>query len=198
MLPVYLSYITGQETGRRRSLTNASGFVLGFSLLFISLGAFAGWFGDFLREYHTAVNIVCGAVMILFGFNFIGVIRLPFINNNRSMGMTIGKSGFIPSVVFGIVFSISWTPCVGTFLGSALMLAAQGGSGVKGIIMLSCFSAGLGVPFIASAVLIDRLKGAFDFIKQHYRAVTIISGILLIALGLIVATGMIGYLYAWV
>lgn len=198
MLPVYLSYFAGQDGSRRKTLTNAAGFVLGFSLLFGALGAFAGRLGGFLQENQTVVNIVCGIVMILFGLNFIGVIRLPFVNNNRSMGMTTGKSGFIPSVIFGIVFSISWSPCVGTFLGSALMLAAQGGSGAKGVLMLLCFSMGLGIPFIISAVLIDRLKGAFDFIKRHYRIVNLISGLLLIVLGLIVATGLIGYLYNWI
>ncbi len=198
MLPIYISYFAGQNTinGKNKALKNALGFVLGFTLLFVALGAFAGALGSFLKEYQTIVNIVSGIVVILFGLNFMGVIRLPFINNVMQAGNKSTNTGFWPSVMFGVIFSVSWTPCIGTFLGSALMLAAHTGETIQGIFMLLSFSLGLGIPFIVSAVLIERLKSTFDFIKRHYRAINIISGCMLVILGIVIATGMIGYLYA--
>jgi len=96
-------------------------------------------------------------------------------------------------MLFGVIFSIGWTPCVGTFLGSALMMAAQSGESFKGILMLLSFSLGLGIPFIVSAVLIDSLKSTFDFIKKNYRIINYISGTFLIVTGVLMATGLIGY-----
>lgn len=200
MLPVYLTYFAGQDvsdTGKKnRAVINALGFVAGFTLLFVILGAFAGHLGLLLRQYRTAINLVSGGIMVLFGLNFMGVIRLPFINNVHQAGKVKPLSGFFPAMLFGIVFSISWTPCVGTFLGSALMLAAQGGGGsLQGILMLFLFSMGLGIPFILSAVLIDKLKSTFDFIKRNYRVINLISGGLLVVLGILVATGLMNRIY---
>ena len=102
--------------------------------------------------------------------------------------------GFFSSIVFGVIFSVGWTPCVGTFLGSALMLASQQAHAVQGIVMLLCYSAGLGIPFVLSAVLVDKFKTAFDFIKKNYDTINKISGILLVAIGVAMATGMLGKL----
>lgn len=198
MLPVYLSYFAGQENDSRKTLINAVGFVSGFTILFTALGALAGNLGGMLNNYKSTLNLVCGGVMILFGLNFTGVIRLRFINNTMSVNTGSRGGGFFPSIIFGAAFSVSWTPCVGTFLGSALMLAAQRGSGLRGVFMLLCFSLGLGIPLIICALLIDRFKGAFDFIKRHYRVINLVSGILLVILGVIVATGKVGYLYVWI
>jgi cytochrome c-type biogenesis protein len=102
--------------------------------------------------------------------------------------------GFWSAVLFGIVFSIGWTPCVGAFLGSALMLASQQGSVFKGILMLSAYSLGLGIPFVISALLLDRLKGAFDAVRRHQRLVNLVSGGMLVVLGILMMTGLIGRL----
>ena len=98
--------------------------------------------------------------------------------------------GFFSAMVFGMVFSIGWTPCVGAFLGSALMLASQQGQALTGVLMLLCYSAGLGIPFVASALLIDSLKSAFNFIKRHYTIINRICGILLILMGILMMTGL--------
>ena len=95
-------------------------------------------------------------------------------------------------MVFGIVFSIGWTPCVGAFLGSALMLAASQGHVVEGIVMLLLYSLGLGIPFFISAILIDKLRGAFTFIKMHYKIINTICGCLLVVIGVLMATGLFG------
>ena len=99
---------------------------------------------------------------------------------------------FFSSAVFGVVFSVGWTPCVGAFLGSALMLASQQGHVVEGMVMLLCYSLGLGVPFLLSAVLIDRLKSTFDWIKRHYGVVNLVCGVLLVLVGVLMATGLLG------
>jgi cytochrome c-type biogenesis protein len=196
MLPIYISYFAGQnrDGNKKVTVTNAIGFVLGFTLVFVSLGAFAGAIGGFLREYNTLVNVISGIIVILFGLNFMELVRVPFINTTRQVNMKTLELGFLSSVLFGVIFSIGWTPCVGAFLGSALMLAASSGESLKGILMLLCFSLGLGIPFIASAVLIDSLKSIFNFIKQNYRVINLISGGLLIVVGILMITGLMGTL----
>lgn len=192
MLPIYITYFTGQnnEGEKQTAITNALGFVLGFTLVFVSLGAISGQIGGFLVEHRTTVNLVSGLILILFGLNFLELIRLPFINNpHQFLPFKTANLKFFSALVFGIVFSISWTPCVGTFLGAALLLAATSGGSGKGIILLLCFSAGLGIPFVVSAVLIERFKATFDIIKRNYRIINLISGSLLIIVGISIASG---------
>ena len=192
LLPVYLSFFAAGKTDKKRTLVNALGFVLGFSIVFILLGAFAGTIGRFFLEYTTAVNIITGLIVIIFGLNFLGVLRIGLLNRTSRKESPEKDLTLLSSIVFGIVFSIGWTPCVGAFLGSALMMASQQGSTIEGILMLLVYSAGLGIPFVLSAVLIDRLKGAFDVIKKNYRIVNIVSGCLLILIGFLMATGLMG------
>jgi cytochrome c-type biogenesis protein len=195
MLPVYISYFAGQnsEGKKKTAVTNSIGFVLGFTLVFVMLGAFAGTVGSFLKEYKTVVNIVSGIIVIFFGLNFMELIKIPFLNRNRPLRASAMHAGFLSSILFGVIFSIGWTPCVGAFLGSALMLAASSGQSLRGIFMLLSFSLGLGIPFVASAVLIDRLKFTFDFIKKNYRIINLVSGGLLVVVGILMATGLMGY-----
>ena len=189
MLPVYLSYFAGGEQNSKKTLKNALGFILGFTVLFTAMGALAGTLGSFLSKYQTVVNIVSGLVVIFFGLNFMGIIKLNLFKG--SARMQTGELGFFSSVLFGIVFSVGWTPCVGAFLGSALMLASQQGHVVEGTIMLLAYSLGLGIPFLLSAVLLDQLKGAFNFIKRHYALINRICGGLLILIGILMATGVL-------
>ena len=195
MLPIYISYFAGggEERSVKKTLVNAVGFVLGFTAVFTAMGALAGTVGSFLREYQTAVNLVSGLVVIFFGLNFLGVFQ---VNLFRGSSRTVNTDhmGFFSAVLFGIVFSIGWTPCVGAFLGSALMLASQQGHVAEGMLMLLVYSLGLGIPFLLSAVLIGYLKSTFDWIKRHYRIINIISGSLLVLIGLLMSTGMFGRL----
>ncbi|MBQ6894099.1 MAG: cytochrome c biogenesis protein CcdA [Clostridia bacterium] len=198
LLPVYISYFAYEDDeNTNKTLINAIGFVIGFSLVFISLGAFAGILGGFLQKYQMFVNIITGLVVVFFGLNYIGVFRLNIFRgiNNPLAGR---KPGFFPAILFGAVFSVGWTPCVGTFLGTALMLASQQGSATKGIIMLLVYSAGLGIPFIISAILIDKLKAAFGFIKKHYAVINLFCGVLLIIVGILMMTGLIGKYLAFI
>jgi len=192
MLPIYISYFAnGKDPSTTKTLKNALGFVSGFTLLFVLMGALAGTLGSFLREYQTLVNIVTGLIVIFFGLNFLGVFKFELFSGMKS-SKKISDLSFFSAMLFGIVFSISWTPCVGAFLGSALALASQQGSVFVGIIMLLAYSLGLGIPFVASALLIDKLKGTFSFIKKHYKIINGISGGLLIVVGLLMMTGLLG------
>ncbi len=194
MLPIYISYFAGGgEQSLKKTLTGAAGFVLGFTVVFTAMGALAGTVGGFLREYQTAVNIVSGLVVIFFGLNFLGVFKVTLFRGSSRMAGT-GGMDFFSSALFGVVFSIGWTPCVGAFLGSALMLASQQGHVAEGMLMLLVYSLGLGIPFLLSAALIGYLKSTFDWIKNHYRIINLISGGLLVLIGLLMATGTIGRL----
>ncbi len=194
MLPIYISYFAGGgERSVRRTLTGALGFVAGFSVIFVILGALAGTVGSFLREHQTAVNVVSGLIVIFFGLNFLGVFKLNLFRGSRH-NVIKEDMNFFSALVFGVVFSIGWTPCVGAFLGSALMLASQQGHVLQGMGMLLAYSLGLGIPFILSAVLIDYLKSAFNWIKKNYRVINAVSGCLLIVIGILMATGTLGRL----
>ena len=192
MLPIYVTYFAGGgERSSRKTLTNALGFVLGFTLVFTAMGALAGTLGSFLTAHQTVLNIVSGLIVIVFGLNYLDVLKLHlFRGSGRSMENR--DLGFFSALLFGIVFSLGWTPCVGAFLGSALMLASQQGHVLEGIVMLLLYSLGLGIPFLVSAVLIDQLKSAFDWVKSHYRAINTVCGCLLIVIGVLMATGLIG------
>ena len=194
MLPIYISYFAGGgERTTAKTLKGAVGFVTGFTIVFVMLGALAGTVGSFLREYQTTVNIISGLIVIIFGLNFLGVFKLNIFKGNQRSVKT-DNMGFFSAMLFGIIFSVGWTPCVGAFLGSALMLASQQGHIAEGMLMLLSYSLGLGIPFILSAVLIDYLKSAFNWIKRNYKIINLISGSLLVIIGIMMATGTLGQL----
>jgi len=192
MLPIYVSYFAGgsEEKTTKKTLVNSLGFVLGFTVIFVTLGAFASTLGSFLQRYKIALNIVTGLIVVFFGLNFIGVLKFNLFKGMKNPFAT-KEMGFFSAILFGIVFSIGWTPCVGAFLGSALALASQQGHILAGIVMLLCYSAGLGIPFVVSAILIDKLKGAFNFIKSHYGVINTVCGILLCLVGVLMMTGLL-------
>ena len=193
MLPIYVSYFAGgAEESPGRTARNALGFIAGFTLVFLALGAFAATLGGLLSRYHTAVNVIGGAIVVLFGLNYLGVLRLSLFRGSGPR--QVGRLGFFSSLLFGLVFAVGWTPCVGAFLGSALLLASQQGSALRGLLLLLCYSAGLGIPFFLSAMLIGRLKTAFDWIKRHYDVINKVCGALLVLVGLFMATGQLSRL----
>ena len=192
MLPIYVSYFSGGgERDTKKTLKNALGFVTGFTILFIAMGALAGTVGSFLKSHQTAVNIVSGVIVVFFGLHFLGVFKFNIFRGSTKR-LQNQNLGFFSSLLFGIVFSVGWTPCVGAFLGSALMLASQQGHVLEGMLMLLVYSLGLGIPFVFSAILIDKLKSTFDFIKRHYRIINTVSGCFLILIGVLMAFGILG------
>ena len=191
MIPLYISYFAGgKERNTKKTIKNALGFISGFTIVFVLMGALAGTFGQLLNEYKRVVDVVTGLIVIFFGLNFLGVFKLNLFKGSRKAKTE--NLGFFSSMVFGIVFSIGWTPCIGAFLGSALMMAASQGQATEGIIMLLLYSLGLGIPFFISAILIDKLRGAFTFIKKHYKVINTVCGCLLVVVGVLMATGLFG------
>lgn len=188
LLPVYISYFAANTQKKHSTVLRAFGFVLGFTLVFCILGLFAGTVGSFLIKYRTAVNIISGLIVILLGLNFLDIIHLPFFGGT---GKSIKVKGFFSAFLFGMVFSVTLTPCVGAFLGSALMMASGSGTALRGLLLLLAYSAGMGIPFLASAILTDKLSAFFGSIKKHYRTINIICGIFLISVGILMMFGMI-------
>jgi len=193
LLPLYISYFAGKADKKQHIFLRAGFFVLGFTIVFTSLGLFAGTLSTFLIQYQQIINIVCGIIVILFGLSYLEVIRLPFFK-----GMQSAKeiSSIFSAFVFGMIYSVSLTPCVGAFLGSALMMASTSGGAIKGALLLLTYSLGLGIPFLISAVLIDRLNSVFTFIKKHYNIVNLVSGVFLIIIGISMIFGFMNKIMA--
>jgi len=190
MLPVYVSFFAAGEANKKRALVNALGFVLGFTLVFVALGALAGTAGRLLRQYSLWVNIVTGLIVIVLGLNFLGLLRIGFLNRVGHKSANTKDLRFSSSLLFGLTFSIGWTPCVGAFLGTALAVVSQEGGLLEGIVMLLVYCAGLGLPFVICAVLLDLLKGTLGFLRRHMRAINIVSGALLVVVGILMAAGL--------
>ena len=192
MIPIYLTYFAGGgQRSIKKTLLGALGFVLGFTVVFTAMGALAGTLGSFLTRYSAWVNCIGGIIVIFFGLNYMGVFRLTLFKGIQG-GKLQGNLGFGSAFLFGMVFSVGWTPCVGTFLGSALMLASQRAHLQEGMGKLHCYTLGLGIPFLFSAVLIDKLKSAFGWVKAHYDIINKVSGGLLVLVGILMATGTLG------
>jgi len=181
LLPVYISYFAGGSDKKKNTFLHALLFVLGFSLVFISLGMFAGTLGSFLKGNQTVVNIVCGVLLILFGIFYLSGANLPFLKGFKGFGDKPLSAFF--SFVFGLIYALNLTPCVGTFLASALMMAGRSGSALKGSLLLFTYALGLGLPFLLSALLLSQLRTVFSFIKKHYGVVNLLCGIFLIVVG---------------
>ena len=186
MLPVYVSYFAGGSDKKENIFKRAICFVFGFTVVFSVLGLFAGTLGFFFSKYQIVVNVVTGAVVILFGLSYLDVFEIPFFKGISGFKKINGAFG---AFLFGIVYSVSLTPCVGAFLGSALMLASNSKTALQGLLLLLTYSLGLGIPFVFSAVLLDKLGGTFDFIKKHYGIVNKVCGIFLIVVGVFMMFG---------
>lgn len=188
LLPIYLSYLTAGVDNKTIRITRALGFVLGFTSIFCLLGVFAGALSAILVKYRVIVNVVSGIIVILFGLSYLEVIKLKFLKGMKGEKKV---NSFFSAVLFGMVYSVSLTPCVGAFLGSAIMLAATSGNALKGAFLLLIYSLGMGIPFLLSAVLIESLTGTFKWIKKHYRVINTVCGVFLIVTGVLMACGII-------
>lgn len=196
LLPVYIAYLAGgaeQEAGPDgQAAVHAKwmrplGFVLGFTAVFCLMGMFAGALGGLVVRYQMWVNIVCGLVVIVFGLSYLGVIPLRFLTGVSQKG---DIQSFFSAFLFGIIYAVNLTPCVGAFLGSAIMMAAVSATAFKGTMLLLVYSLGLGIPFLLSALLIEHLGGAFAAIKRHYDVINKVCGVFLLAVGVMMILGL--------
>ena len=188
LIPVYISYFAGSSENKRYSFRNALFFVLGFTLVFCLLGVFAGTLGGFLHRFRRLVDLLCGLIVIVLGLSYLDVLRIPFFK-----GLEGGREikGAFSAFLFGMIYSVNLGPCVGPFLGAALTMASRSETAGQGLLLLFLYSMGLGLPFMLSAVLLDRLRNTFSWIKKHYRPIKLVCGLFLIVTGVVVALGVL-------
>lgn len=193
LLPVYLGFFAGggPQSKRNGALRGALGFILGFTIAFTAMGAVAGGIGAALSQWSGLLEKLGGLLIILFGLNYLGILSIGWLNRVTRREVSTEKPGFLASLLFGLAFSIGWSPCVGAFLGSALLMASQQGSALQGVLLLLSYCAGLGIPFLLAALLIDQLESTLRWIKSHYRIINLISGGLLVAMGILMMTGLL-------
>lgn len=188
LLPIYLLYLGGREgaepSGGARLVVNTLGFILGFTLVFVSLGATASALGRLVSANRLLLQRLGGVVVIILGLNFLGVLNIGFLNRSRVLKTDTQNLKFWSSLFFGAAFSLGWTPCLGAFLGTALILASNLRTLYQGMALLFTFSIGLGIPFLLTALLWSRLQGTIGFIKRNLQRIQMVSGALLVLVGL--------------
>jgi cytochrome c-type biogenesis protein len=186
MLPIYFTYLAGGDADNapRVIRTNALGFVLGFTIVFTLMGATATFLGSFLVQYRPWIQKIAGFFVIVLGIEFIGVFKNSFLKGFSLDSIPFKQKGFFSSILFGFIFAVGWTPCLGTFLGAALLKASSREFYTEGMALLFFFSLGLGIPFILSALWMEKLKNSFSFIKKNNKKIRLVSGIFLILVGL--------------
>ena len=194
LVPSYLTFITGLgledvARARRTTLVHALLFVLGFSFIFVALGAGATAFGQLLLAYRAWIARVGGVLMILLGLWMLGVLQIGVLQHERRVHLTDKPIGYLGTVLVGIAFGAGWTPCLGPTLGAILLLAANQNEMAKGITLLAVYSAGLAVPFLLSALLLDRFFVFFQNFRSKLGLVNRIAGSLLILVGVLMFTG---------
>lgn len=199
LVPSYATFITGMsldelrdaETTRTRRAVLVHGvlFVLGFTLVFMILGASATFLGSLLAYASRWVERVGGVMLILFGLYLVGVLRLPGAGREWRMHLANKPVGYLGTLLVGITFGAGWTPCIGPVLGGILTLAATRGSMVEGMGLLAVYSAGLAIPFLLSTVLIERFLTTFKRIRQWLPWINRVSGAMLLVLGVLLFTG---------
>jgi cytochrome c-type biogenesis protein len=202
LVPSYLGFVTGftvEEMGSRRrlALVHAALFVLGFSLVFVALGASATALGTALRVYKEWLQRLGGVLIILFGLYCLGVLRLGFLARERRYHLEQKPVGLLGSVLVGMAFGAGWSPCIGPILGGILSLAATEADLGRGLLLLVAYSAGLAVPFLAAALAVERFMDWFGRFRKHLGLVEKVSGALLVAVGLLIATGQFTRLAGW-
>ena len=197
LVPGYLGYVTGlsgvdlaaaeqQQEHRGRVLLGATLFVLGFTAVFVSEGAFFGSLGATLLEYQRTVDVVLGSLTVLLGLAFLGLIP----GMQREMRFhSLPKAGLAGAPVLGVIFGVGWTPCLGPTLGAVQSLAFREGSAGRGAFLTVGYCFGLGLPFLLTAVGFRRALGAFSSVKRHYDVVLRVGGGLLVVIGLLLVSG---------
>lgn len=186
MLPLYLSYFSKGKQGKIGTLLRSLCFVAGFGTVFCGLGLFVGSLGTLLSDFHEGIEIVGGIVIVLLGLSTMGLFHLPHWKGDHHFPEV---TGCFSAFLFGVIFSISHLPCVGSFLGTALTTAGVSGSCGKSVLLLLTYSLGMGIPFLIAALLSESLGTAIEKLQKSYGMIRILCGILLIALGIAMATG---------
>jgi cytochrome c-type biogenesis protein len=218
LIPGYLSYISGlsldqmrgtPSTGgaavavaappesRRQVILSSLAFILGFSIVFVSLGASASYIGQFLTSRLTLLGRIAGTIIIIFGLHTMGVLRIEWLYQEKRVQTTKRPAGFIGATLVGIAFAFGWTPCIGPILAGILAIAATQDTVGHGVRLLGAYSLGLAVPFFATALAINRFFAAFAKIRRHYHAIELASGALLVVIGVLIFTNRFTVIAQW-
>ena len=182
---------------KRQVIITSLFFILGFSLVFVSLGASATYLGQFLMERLTIFGKIAGVLLIVFGLHTIGVFKIPFLLQEARVQANTKPASMIGAVIVGISFAFGWTPCIGPILAAILAVASQQESINQGIILLSVYSLGLAIPFLLTAVAINQFFVAFKKIRRYYHAIEIVSGLLMITIGVLIFTNRFTIIAQW-
>ena len=199
LVPGYISFVSGvsiesmkDEARAKASLgkiaLNCLLFILGFSAVFVSLGASATYIGQFLTDKLPLFSKIAGVVVIIFGLHVMGVFRIPFLQYEKRFHTTSKRLGLFGSFLVGLAFAFGWTPCIGPILGAILAFAGTQETVKEGVLLLSAYSLGLGIPFFVTGIAMNSVMGLTRGMRAHYRKVEIVSGILLIAVGILILT----------
>ncbi len=200
LIPAYLSFISGVSVEEMKSRERGSEvlkkvslntllFILGFSVVFVALGASATFLGDFLLSKLSIFNKIAGAIIMLLGLHLLGVFRIRFLNYEKRFHTRSRPLGLVGSFLVGLAFAFGWTPCIGPILAGILLVASNQDTVAKGMVLLSSYSLGLGIPFFVTAVSFHSFLSVFGWIRKHFRTVEIISGLFLILIGFLIFTG---------
>jgi cytochrome c-type biogenesis protein len=209
LIPAYISFLGGASLSQltndggidaatqKRIFYSAFAFVLGFSTVFISLGATATAVSGLIAQYSLLLSQIAGTIIIIFGLHYMGVFRISFLNFEKRFHLENKPAGLIGSYVLGLAFAFGWTPCVGPILASVLMVAASGDSIIYGISLLTVYAAGLGIPFLIAAFAIKPFMTFISRFKKQMRKIEITIGALLILTGLAIFTGDLAEVSSW-
>jgi cytochrome c-type biogenesis protein len=207
LVPSYVTFITGlsfdELTGeqgprvRRLTLIHSLAFIFGFSLVFIALGATATATGQFLREHQDTLRIVGGVLIVFFGIYLTGLVKIPALSRERKVHLTGKPLGVLGSVLVGITFAAGWTPCIGPILASILLYASTAQTVGTGILLLSVYSLGLGVPFLIASLGMNTFLSASKGIRKQLHTIEVVSGVILIVFGLALVTNLFGHFVAF-
>jgi cytochrome c-type biogenesis protein len=199
IVPGYLSFISGVNVARlkeeeapaavtRRVLITSLAFVLGFSTVFVALGASATLVGELLQEHKRVLGMVGGVFIIVLGLHTAGILKIDWLLNEKRATVRTRPLGVAGAYVVGLAFAFGWTPCIGPILGAILLYASQQETVGQGVVLLAAYSAGLGIPFLLSGLAINKFFAAFSRLRGHMKAVEVVSGGLLVAVGLLLVT----------
>lgn len=205
LVPVYIGYLGGRATkdhadrGRLLTFFHGLAFVVGFSLVFVALGALAGIAGEVLFGIREWISRAGGIVVVIFGLHITGIIHLPILDFDKRLRLDMSKRvGFFSSLLLGVVFSAGWTPCIGPVLGAILMLAMSGGQPSYGVVLLTAYSAGMAVPFLLTALGVGWAAGMMCRFGKLIRLTEMVAGSLLIVIGVLMTLGIMeGILSRW-
>ena len=199
LVPSYITFITGvsfedlkEGTDRKRirflTVTNSFAFIAGFSTIFIALGASSSAVGRFMFQYQDWIRNIGGVLVIFFGLFVSGIIRLDFLTRERKFHLSGKPAGYVGTFLVGMTFAAAWTPCIGPILGTILLYASSKGSAAYGFKLLAVYSLGLAVPFFISSLMFNSFLSYSAKIRKYMRGIMLVSGIVLIAFGLLLLT----------